>query len=89
MKLIIGLGNVGERYTQTRHNLGFMAVERLANDSDHQPSSFARHSKAKADILDLRPDLDAMLVKPTTMMNLSGQAVRPDRWWPQWGQVDH
>jgi PTH1 family peptidyl-tRNA hydrolase len=69
MKLIVGLGNVGSQYAKTRHNLGFMVADHLAT------TAFRKHSKAAAEICDLRPAHDAILVKPTTMMNLSGRAV--------------
>lgn len=75
MKLIVGLGNVGREYESTRHNLGFALVELLGITLGHRPSDFTKHSKAAADVLDLRATNGLMLVKPTTMMNLSGQAV--------------
>lgn len=75
MKLIVGLGNIGKQYQTTRHNLGFDVVEMLAITFGHQPSEFKKHSKAQADVLDLKQSHGCILVKPTTMMNLSGQAV--------------
>jgi len=75
MKLIVGLGNIGAQYARTRHNLGFDVVEMLGITLGHQPSEFKKHSKAPADVLDLRQTHDCILVKPTTMMNLSGEAV--------------
>ncbi|TAK89767.1 aminoacyl-tRNA hydrolase [Patescibacteria group bacterium] len=75
MKLIVGLGNVGRQYHATRHNLGFDVVEMLGITFGHQPSEFKKHSKATAEVLDLKQSHDCILVKPTTMMNLSGQAV--------------
>ena len=74
MKLIVGLGNVGREYHATRHNLGFGVVDLLAITFG-QKDKFTKHSKAHAEIVDLRASHNCMLVKPTTMMNLSGQAV--------------
>jgi len=76
MKLIVGLGNVGAQYHSTRHNLGFVVVEMLGISFGHQPGDFKKHSKAPALVLDLRSVQDCQLVKPTTMMNLSGEAVQ-------------
>ena len=75
MKLIIGLGNVGEQYHATRHNIGFGVVEMIAIGFGKKPSDFSKHSKAQAETLDLKTTHDCILVKPTTMMNLSGQAI--------------
>ncbi len=74
-RLIIGLGNIGENYEKTRHNLGFMVADSLALTFGHNVNEFKPHSKAKALTLDIKGPHDLILVKPTTMMNLSGQAV--------------
>lgn len=72
MKLVAGLGNPGQRYRDTRHNVGFEVLDRLA----------ARHGLTFAEAADhaatarWRRDPDpVLLVKPLTMMNLSGEAV--------------
>ena len=72
MKLVAGLGNPGDRYRGTRHNVGFGVLDAIA----------ARHGlkfeTAPAEALQARwrrPDADVLLVKPLTFMNLSGQAV--------------
>lgn len=75
MKLIVGLGNVGDKYQNTRHNLGFGIIDLVAIGFGKQPSDFSQHSKASANVLDLKSSHECILVKPTTMMNLSGQAV--------------
>jgi PTH1 family peptidyl-tRNA hydrolase len=75
MKLIVGLGNIGAQYHSTRHNLGFAVVDMLAITFGHQPTDFKKHSKAPAEVLDLKADQGCMLARPTTMMNLSGEAV--------------
>ena len=73
-KLVVGLGNVGERYDRTRHNAGFLAVERFVKL--HEGSfSHKKDLLSNISILDLREDLRVYVVKPITLMNLSGQAV--------------
>ena len=73
--LIVGLGNVGERYLKTRHNVGWMVIDRLASSSGLE---LRQNDKLKARIATgSEPSSDRMIVlaQPTTMMNLSGQAV--------------
>lgn len=72
MKLIVGLGNPGERYEQTRHNIGFMALDLLAaryqcNLKDGHKSQYGKVSIKGEDVI---------LQKPMTYMNLSGEAVQ-------------
>ncbi len=73
MKLIVGLGNPGRRYRDTRHNVGFAVVEALA--SRHA----ATFESAPAEALLARArtlgDGGTLLLKPLTMMNASGFAV--------------
>ena len=73
MKLFVGLGNPGVAYAGNRHNIGFMAVDRIA--ADH---SFGPWKKAfKGLVADGRlGDARVLLLKPDTFMNLSGQAVQ-------------
>ena len=73
MKLFIGLGNPGAAYAGNRHNIGFMAVDRIA--ADH---GFGPWKKAfKGLVADGRlGDTRVLLLKPDTFMNLSGQAVQ-------------
>ena len=74
MNLITGLGNVGTKYTFTRHNAGFMAVDFLALNSGEK---FKENSKLKSLITKIKiNNEDTILVKPTTYMNLSGEAIR-------------
>ena len=70
MKLIAGLGNIGEKYWFTRHNAGFMVLDKWALD---EGLSFKEDKKLKSFIAKSR---DIIFVKPTTFMNLSGEAVR-------------
>ncbi len=74
MNLITGLGNVGAKYTFTRHNAGFMVADYLAMQ---QNESFKENSKLKSLITKIRiNNEDTILIKPTTYMNLSGEAIR-------------
>ncbi|RXJ84297.1 aminoacyl-tRNA hydrolase [Arcobacter sp. CECT 8985] len=69
MSLIVGLGNIGEKYLLTRHNIGFMVIDEMARNLN---TSNINKSNFKADVLKSSYDL---LVKPQTYMNLSGDAV--------------
>lgn len=74
MYLIVGLGNPGIRYKLTRHNIGFIVIDALAEhlQVSLQPDDFNSISgKSKIG------DHDVLLVKPQTFMNLSGQSVQP------------
>ena len=71
MKLIVGLGNIGKEYENTRHNIGFMVVDELAK---RWGVSFNRTDK-NAMFAEHRAPEKIMLIKPTTYMNLSGIAV--------------
>lgn len=74
MKLIAGLGNIGEKYCFTRHNAGFMVLDRWATT---EGLSFKTENKLKASITRLKLNgEDIILAKPATYMNLSGEAVR-------------
>lgn len=70
MKLITGLGNIGEKYCFTRHNAGFMVIDKWAMDNN---VSFKEDKKLKCLIAKMGENI---LIKPTTFMNLSGEAVR-------------
>lgn len=74
MKLITGLGNIGDKYCFTRHNAGFMVLDKWALDNN---LSFKQENKLKCLITKFKHNNeDILLVKPTTFMNLSGEAVR-------------
>ena len=66
IRLVAGLGNPGSEYQQTRHNIGFMVVDRLAADLG---VSWEKSSKAEAAIA---KSGDLILVKPLAFMNRSG-----------------
>ena len=73
MKVIVGLGNPGPEYDATRHNVGWWVVDRLAYDWNF--GSFKRDGRAQ--VVEGRVgDTTVRLVKPTTYMNRSGQALR-------------
>lgn len=70
--LIVGLGNIGEKYDDTRHNIGFEVVDHLAQSKEERFSQ---------DRLAYRATIKSKgrhihLIKPTTFMNLSGKAVK-------------
>ena len=72
MTLIVGLGNPGRRYQATRHNIGFAVADELARRVG------APWEQGRANALTVRAGVGAasmLLVKPLTMMNLSGEAV--------------
>ena len=70
MKLIAGLGNIGDKYCFTRHNAGYMVLDKLALDNNF---SFREENQLKCF---LAKSGDIIYIKPTTFMNLSGEAVR-------------
>ena len=72
MKLIVGLGNPGSEYHMTPHNLGFMAVDRLADACGKELSR--REAQALIAFTELAGER-VVLAKPQTYMNLSGLAV--------------
>ena len=74
MKIVVGLGNPGDRYVQTRHNIGWLVVDRLADLAGW--SGRGRTRDASAVVMGRFRGLDLTLVKPLTFMNDSGLAVR-------------
>ena len=73
MKLVIGLGNIGDKYCFTRHNAGFMALDKWALENK---ISFKEEKKLKCFMSKLRLNGEEIfLAKPTTFMNLSGEAA--------------
>ena len=74
MKLIAGLGNIGDKYVFTRHNAGFMLADSIAINAN---LNFKENSRLKCLMTSIRFGYDDyMIIKPTTFMNLSGEAVR-------------
>jgi peptidyl-tRNA hydrolase, PTH1 family len=70
--LIFGLGNMGPEYAKTRHNAGFMLVDRMAAEKDGEWKSKRYAWRAEVKF----KGRNFILLKPTTYMNLSGNAVR-------------
>ncbi len=74
--LIVGLGNIGNEYANTRHNIGFMTLDAFAKASnvafEDKRYGFVAHCRVK--------NAELTLLKPSTYMNLSGTAVR---YWAQ------
>ncbi|MBD3678508.1 MAG: aminoacyl-tRNA hydrolase [Rhodobacteraceae bacterium] len=72
MKLFVGLGNPGAKYAKNRHNIGFMAVDRIELDHDFGPW----RSKFNGQVSEGRLGREkVILLKPETFMNRSGQSV--------------
>lgn len=70
--LIVGLGNIGPEYADTRHNIGFMTADRLASDAGANFESCRYGDMARFRV----KNKQLMVLKPSTFMNLSGVAVR-------------
>src|SRR5258708_131804 len=82
MKLIVGLGNPGEKYEKTRHNLGFMVIDSFLKDFESaKDGQWEDSAKFKSDILQIeyKPKVGELvkviLAKPKTYMNNSGMAT--------------
>mgnify|MGYP001586586398 FL=1 len=72
MKLFVGLGNPGAKYAHNRHNIGFMALDRIVEDHQFTPW----RSKFQGQISNgTLSGQKVLMLKPTTFMNLSGQSV--------------
>lgn len=76
MRLIVGLGNYPEKYSETRHNFGFLALESLAEKFAFTPFKFEAKFKAHLSYGEINEE-KTILCKPQTLMNLSGDAVAP------------
>jgi PTH1 family peptidyl-tRNA hydrolase len=72
VKLIVGLGNPGSEYRETRHNIGFLVIDELARRWNTDRS---REQFEALIVKTVAHDQPVMLVKPLTFMNLSGHAV--------------
>ena len=79
IELIVGLGNPGAEYERTRHNIGFMAIDRLATSSSislgKEKRFYGLFGEGRSSSR-LASSGKIRLLKPTTFMNLSGQSVR-------------
>ena len=70
MKLIVGLGNVGASYSLTRHNIGFMAIDAIAETLQFKKTNLSLVQKINIE------NQPVLLAKPQTQMNLSGKSVQ-------------
>lgn len=78
MKIVVGLGNPGQQYASTRHNLGFMVVDEVAR----RFGVSERRNRFRSELLTVSMGNErVVLVKPQTYMNLSGSAVRETVTW--------
>ena len=74
MKLIVGLGNIGDKYVFTRHNVGFMLADSIALNSN---LTFKENTRLKCLLTRFWVNNEELLIiKTTTFMNLSGEAVQ-------------
>lgn len=74
MKMIVGLGNPGTKYQETKHNIGFMVIDRLAQ----KYKATFKKNPFEAEVAEFFIDGEKiLLVKPMTFMNESGRAVGP------------
>ena len=71
MIIIIGLGNPGERFKNTRHNVGFMAVDEFAKENNFPDFKLQKKSEAL-----ISENENILLAKPQTFMNESGKSVK-------------
>ena len=74
MYLIVGLGNPGARYHNTRHNAGFLIIDKLAEF--FKIETFEFEDNYLYAVIQIRKYKQVVLMKPLTYMNLSGRAVK-------------
>lgn len=80
MKLLVGLGNPGEKYLNTRHNVGFLFLDSVAKKAGKH-EAFTLNKKCDGEVCDVHVDNSGgtqkiILLKPQTFMNDSGRAVK-------------
>jgi PTH1 family peptidyl-tRNA hydrolase len=80
--LIVGLGNIGQEYADTRHNIGFMILDKLKEKLNASNFELDRHAHKS---LASSKGKKLILIKPTTFMNLSGKAVN---YWLKQEKID-
>ena len=74
--LVVGLGNPGPQYETTRHNVGFMVLDELADRTLPMPSTFSIHKRSNSHVVETRfGDKKVILAKPRSFMNLSGDPI--------------
>ncbi len=72
MKLVVGLGNPGDSYEQTRHNIGFVVLDKLRRELSDKSPEWSAEDKHRAWVV---KEGGVILAKPVTFMNNSGEAV--------------
>lgn len=73
MKLVVGLGNIGKEYEETRHNVGFMAIDKIAKDNDVTIETEKMGGKY---VIMHKFDQKILLLKPQKFINLSGEVIK-------------
>ena len=74
MKVIVGLGNPGKKYENTRHNIGFAAIDYIAEKEGININTGKHKALVGSGYID---GVKVLLLKPQTFMNLSGESLRP------------
>lgn len=74
MKLVVGLGNPGKQYEATKHNIGFMVIDAIADSVSHTP--WKEEQRAEVCSINVAGE-KVLLVKPQTFMNASGESIGP------------
>lgn len=90
-RLVVGLGNPGPEYEETRHNVGFRVLDHLARHAGlffGAPKTLEGYAGSKGFVCARSVSPDALLVKPTTFMNRSGDVVAPLVAWAGLEPVD-
>jgi PTH1 family peptidyl-tRNA hydrolase len=75
-KLLVGLGNIGKEYESTRHNIGFMCIDDFIKKSDDMDNWIEKKSLKSQISTGTIGDVRVIAIKPSTLMNLSGDAVQ-------------
>ena len=76
MLLIVGLGNPGAKYANNRHNIGFMAVDAIADDNNFSPAKSKFNGQVREGFIETSSGrVKALVLKPMTFMNESGRSV--------------
>lgn len=77
MKLIVGLGNSGEKYLNTRHNIGFEVLDKLLEDIEPLKKTFWESDKISKSLIKRikTPKYEVILAKPQVFMNNSGESI--------------
>ncbi|MFM7086862.1 MAG: aminoacyl-tRNA hydrolase [Cyanobium sp.] len=79
LQLLVGLGNPGDRYVDTRHNVGFLVLDRLVADAG---GSFRSQARLQGELAEVGQGLQRLrLLKPQTYMNESGRSIRATLDW--------